>query len=250
MEDATQPSGRPEGSRRARSFVGWIVFLLFFAAVLYFGYRVWFFYDKIRRGELAELPQFESQFTLLTNKSAGSGDDYVERAVLENGDHPTLGAGADAKLTIVEFGDFGCPYSREAADVVRSLMAKYGDRVRFIYRYDPLDSIHPLATQAAVAAECAREQGKFWAYHDKLYSYQGAFSLADLTRYADQVGLEPKQFGYCIAGNRYQNAVMSDAQTAKEIGVRGTPTFYFNGQRVEGSIPADIFEKLVQELLK
>ncbi len=237
-----------DGKKAARSFFGWIVFLALLAAVLFFGYRIWFYYDKLRRGEIVELPQFESSFTSLTNSQSYSAS-YVDRSDLEGGSHPSLGLESGAKLTIVEFGDFGCPYSRESASVIRSVMAKYGDRIKFIYRYYPLD-IHPEALQASVAAECAREQGKFWPYHDKLYSYQGAFGLQDLSRYAQEVGLETKQFSYCLADNRYKEAVDADVRFAQETGIRGTPTFFFNGQRVEGSIPENIFVKLIDELLK
>lgn len=245
MEVTAEKKG---GRRAARSFFGWIVFVALLAAVLFFGYRVWFYYDKLRRGEIVDLPQFESHFTALTNSQAFSSS-YVDRSDLENGSHPVLGLENGAGLTIVEFGDFGCPYSRDSASVVRSVMAKYGDRVRFIYRYYPLD-IHPEAMQAAIAAECAREQGKFWPFHDKLYAYQGAFSLQDLTRYGQEVGLESKQFSYCLADNRYKEAVDADVRFAQATGVRGTPTFFFNGQRVEGSIPENIFVKLIDELLK
>lgn len=229
---------------------GWAVFAVMFCLILFFGYRVSLYYGKIRRGELIDLPQFGNRFTTAVGPATISPT-VVDRSEVEAADEPSEGPSAqDAKLTIVEFADFECPFSKDEATVYRTLMKKYEDRVRFVYRDYPLESIHPDATQAAVAAECAREQGKFWAYHDKLFVNSPALAFPDLTSYAEQAGLDTVQFEKCLVDERYKDKVATDTALAGRLGLRGTPTFFFNGQRVEGAIPADVFESLIEKLLK
>lgn len=232
------------------AIAGWAVFAVLFCIVGFFGYRVWVYYGQIRRGELVELPQFRNSFTASGSASV-PGSANPDRQTVEAGDHPAEGPGAEtAKLTIVQFADFQCPFSKEEATVVRTLMRKYGDRVRFVYRDYPLTTIHPDATQASLAAECAREQGKFWAYHDKLYVNSPSLGFQDLVRYAEEVGLESRQFERCLVDERYREKVEEDRAFAERLGLRGTPTFFFNGQRVEGAIPADTFENIIEKMVK
>lgn len=239
----------PEDRRIGCSIVGWLAFLVALSLILFLGYRTKVYYDHLRAGNIIELPQFTSRFTAKAgSKKAISA--AADRAKVETKDDPSLGLESDAKLTIVEFADFECPYSKDEAPIVRTLMAKYGDRVRFIYRDFPLDSIHANARQAASAAECAREQGKFWAYHDKLYLNAPALGFKDLVRYAEETGLDVRQFEKCLTEDRYRDAVAKDAAAANAVGVTGTPTFFLNGQRIEGAIPADALEGLVEKMIR
>lgn len=249
--DLDLESRRKDGKRSfGCAIAGWAIFVILLGVVGFFGYRVWFYYGKIRRGEFVELPQFRSSFTSAGNAAVG-GAANQDRETVESGDHPAEGPSAEeAKLTIVQFADFQCPFSKEEATVVRTLMRKYGDRVRFVYRDYPLTTVHPDATQASLAAECAREQGKFWAYHDKLYLNAPSLGFQDLVRYAEEIGLEARQFERCLVDERYREKVEEDRALAERLGLRGTPTFFFNGQRVEGAIPADIFENLIQKMVK
>ena len=161
--------------------------------------------------------------------------------------------GADvknAKLTIVEFGDFECPFSKDSATMIRSLMAKYPTQVRLVYRHFPLSDIHPNAVQAAIASECADEQKKFWPFYDKLYANQNALKFADLIRYSTEVGLDTVQFRTCLVNNRYSEKVNADFSYAGAIGLQGTPTFFLNGQMIQGAIPEQTMDALVQKFLK
>jgi protein-disulfide isomerase len=246
--DGLSDQEQGSGGGRAATAAGWIAFLLLLALVGYFGYRVWTYYELIRSGKIVELPQFSASLTRVGD-AGGSGSIVVDRSVLESGDNPSLGA-EEAGLTVVQFADFECPYSREVSNAVRRVMARYGDRVRLIYRDFPLAAIHVNAFQAAVAAECAREQGKFWPYHDKLYLNSPALGYDSLLRYGQEIGLEPRQFERCLAENRYRSKVDADIASAKLIGLQGTPTFFFNGQKVEGAIPEDIFERIVADMLQ
>lgn len=228
---------------------GWVTFAVLFAGAAFFGYRVWTYYGRISRGEIVDLPQFRSRLSAVASASSSPAV-AASRAEVESGDHPAEGPASDAaEVTVVQFADFQCPFSKEEATVVRTLMRKYGDRVRFIYRDYPIDALHPDATQAAMAAECAREQGRFWAYHDKLFANSPALGFQDLSRYAEEVGLDKTQFERCLAEDRYRAKVEEDRALAERLRLPGTPTFFLNGQRVDGAIPADAFEQLLERLL-
>ena len=165
-------------------------------------------------------------------------------------DDPSIG-NPDAKLTIVEFADFGCPFSREASFSIRALALTYADRIEYIYRDFPITDSHPEAQMAAEAGECAREQDedKFWAYHDTLYQNQDDLARSSLREYARAVGLNVSKFDQCLASGRYRQEVLEDFQDGVEAGVVGTPTFFFNGQRVAGAIPLETLRLIVDAYL-
>lgn len=250
--DLDQPT--PEEERKGRklgcSIIGWATFLLVFAFIVFMGYRVWYFYSKIRKGEIVDLPQFTERLTTAGDGQPRISPSVVDRSSVETTEDPSLGAGDDPRLVIVAFADFECPFSKEEAPIVRTLMARYGAQVKFIYRDFPLVSIHQNAFQASLAAECADEQGKFWAYHDKLYINAPALSFQDLLSYAEETGHDMVQFEKCLVDARYRDEVQRDVAAGERLGIRGTPTFFFNGQRIEGAIPPDVFERLIDSFLK
>jgi protein-disulfide isomerase len=227
-----------------------VLFACLTAFLGWFSYRLWFYYGQLRSGEIVELPQYTEKFTASGSVASElvSAEAYTDAAVTGTG-RPSMGP-ADAPLTVTVFADFECPFSKDAYTAYRALMAKYGDRVRFVYREHPLGSIHPEAMQAAMAAECAHEQGRFWVYHDKLFLNAPAFGFGDLVRYADEVGLEGQQFERCLAEGRYRAAVEADGAAALALGVRGTPTFFFNGRPVEGAVPQDVLEALMTKFIE
>ncbi len=164
-------------------------------------------------------------------------------------DDPARGP-EDAAVTIIEFSDFQCPYcGRFFQQTLPQLMAQYGDRVRFVYRDFPLDQIHPNARNAAIAAECADDQGKFWEYHDVLFSNQQALGVADLKRYAEQLGLDVAAFSQCLDSQKYNDEVNADLRDGLQAGVTGTPTFFINGRRVVGAQPLQTFQTLIDQAL-
>lgn len=169
----------------------------------------------------------------------------VDRAVVETNDDPSLGP-ADAKVVIVEFGDFECPFCQQSVSVVKKILDKYGTKVKFIFRDFPNISIHPDALAAAEAAGCANDQGKFWAYHDLLYLNQNSLSTASLTQYAAQARLNVGTFSSCLSSQQHDAEIEQDFTAGQELGVSGTPTWFFNGHRVEGAIPYKTFEKIVK----
>jgi protein-disulfide isomerase len=141
---------------------------------------------------------------------------------------------SDAPVTLLEYGDYQCPYCGQAHHVVKALQAQAGDRLRFVFRHFPLNTIHPYAEQAAEAAEAAGAQKQFWRMHDTLYENQDALELESLLSYAAGLGLDLKRFRDELLGRVHAHKVAEDFMSGVRSGVAGTPTFYINGVRHEG----------------
>lgn len=139
----------------------------------------------------------------------------------------------DAPVTLVEYGDYECPYCGMAYPIVQAAQQRLGDRLRFVFRNFPLTSSHPHAEQAAEAAEAAGAQGQFWPMHDLLYEHQDALALPDLEQYASQLGLDLDRFNADLRDHRYADRVREDFMSGVRSGVNGTPTFFINGRRHE-----------------
>ncbi|GII88540.1 Na(+)/H(+) antiporter NhaA 2 [Sphaerisporangium siamense] len=140
----------------------------------------------------------------------------------------------DAPVTLVEYGDFECPYCGQAEPIVRELLAGFGD-LRYVWRHLPLQDVHPSAQLAAEAAEAAAEQGAFWEMHDILLDHQGALLVTDLLAYAERIGLDVQRFHEDLEGHAGAERIAEDVDSADLSGVSGTPTFFVNGRRHEGA---------------
>jgi len=140
----------------------------------------------------------------------------------------------DAPVTVVEYGDFECPYCGQAEPVVRELLRDFGD-VRYVWRHLPLTDVHPNAQLAAEAAEAAADQGAFWEFHDLLLTHQDALEPKDLIGYAEQLGLDVERFTGDLRANSGAARVADDVDSADLSGVSGTPTFFINGRRHHGA---------------
>lgn len=163
----------------------------------------------------------------------------------------------DAKVIIVEYGDYQCPGCSTAAPKAKAVAEKYKDNVALIFRNFPIATIHPNARAAAAAAEAAGFQGKFWEMHDLIYANQDTWSQAstnDRTEiflgYARQIGLKEEQFKEGLSDARITKKINFDVAIARTQGVTGTPTFYINGELVESTNDADYLENAVKEALK
>jgi len=225
---------------------GWIFLAL---AVLLTGavvYRTWHYSSALRSGEMVVSPGLEFQIT--RDQAPSISSVLVDPTLVEGNSRPSYGPEA-SNLAVVIFADFECPYCQSEAPIFRRMMNKYGNQVRFVFRHYPMDDLHPEARLAAEAAECAYEQGKFWQYHDKLFFNPDTPTTAVLARYAGEVGLDRLQFDRCLSDGRYRERIDQDIADAQAAGVSGTPTFFFNGQRLEGAIPEDVFDKLLERLL-
>jgi len=152
----------------------------------------------------------------------------------------------DAPVTVVEYGDFQCPYCGRAESVLRELLMSHGDDVTYVWRHLPLNDVHPWAQQAAEAAEAAAEQGKFWEMHDLLLDHQDALRLPDLLRYAEKIGLDLERFRDDLRRHTGAPRIAEDVDSADLSGVSGTPSFFVNGRRHHGAYDVDTLTKAVK----
>ena len=174
---------------------------------------------------------------------------------VEEGSSPRWGA-ADAKVTIVEFSDFQCPYCKQGAEILKQIKNKYGKKVTVVFKNFPLP-FHTNAKGAAIAALCANEQGsdKFWRLHDFMFANQAALTRDALKEAVgnagNKLGLDKSKFASCLDSNKYLKAVEADMEAGRKVGVKSTPTFFVNGMIVNGARPMAEFSELIDaELAK
>jgi diadenylate cyclase len=163
------------------------------------------------------------------------------------GDRDHTRGPATAEVTLVEYGDYECPYCGKAHPVVEELREKLGDRLRFVFRHFPLDSVHPRARHAAEAAEAAGAQGRFWEMHDLLYENQEDLSDEALGRYAAWLGLDLGRFEGDLAARRHAPRVREDRLGGERSGVDGTPAFFVNGVRYRGRLDVESLLSAVED---
>ena len=140
---------------------------------------------------------------------------------------------ADAPVTLVEYGDFECPYCGQAYPIVKAIQERMGDRLRFVFRNFPISESHPHAEHAAETAEAAGAQGKFWEMHDVLYEHQRALSDRDLIGYAASLGLDETRVARELGQGTFAAKVRGDFRGGVRSGVNGTPTFFINELRLD-----------------
>lgn len=168
---------------------------------------------------------------------------------------PMLGQ-ASAPVTMVEFGDFQCPFcGRFARDTLPSIKKDYIDTGQVKFFYNDFSFLGAESFQAAEAAKCADDQGQFWAYHDYLYSNQqgenqGAFSDDNLKKFAAALGLDQSRFDSCLTAKKYEQAVRDETDRGRQYGVNSTPTSFVGGEMVRGALPYDAFKAKIEEKLK
>jgi Na+/H+ antiporter NhaA len=165
----------------------------------------------------------------------GTRDDILDLAVDIDPERDHIRGPDDAPVTLVEYGDYECPYCGQAEVVIRELLDSFGDDLRYVWRHLPLNDVHEHAQMAAEAAEAAAAQGKFWEMHDKLLDHQGELTPDDLGRYAKEIGLDMDRFWDDLHDRRHAQRVAEDVASADASGVVGTPTFFINGRRHQGA---------------
>lgn len=185
--------------------------------------------------------------------AAGQGGKFISVD-----DDPVLGD-PKAGVTIIEFGDYQCPFCRQFwKETLPRLKKEYIDtgRVRLIFRDFPQE-VHPEAMATAMAAECAGDQGKYFEFHDKVFLEQDRrerdvvrYRAADLKRWAVDIGLDPAPFNQCLDGDRHKDEVTKDFRDGSDVGITGTPIFFVNGRVLAGAHPFATFQKVIEEELK
>jgi len=213
-----------------------IVFLIiFFVLLIAMGFYVGKVAVLLRSGQITPQQLFGD------NTSSNQVSDLSS---LVTSDDPSFGP-RDAKVVIVEFSDFQCPFCQQVQPVIKEILKNYSDQVLFIYRDFPLIVDHPQALLASMAAECAHEQGQFWEMHDKIFENPSKITETDLKTYAVQIGLNSIQFNDCLKSGKYLQEIENDLLDGYNAGVQATPTFFINGVKVAGAIPLNIFEQII-----
>lgn len=171
------------------------------------------------------------------------------RTPIEVGSSPFAGS-KDAKVKIVEFSDFQCPFCGRAATTVEELRKIYGNKIQLAFKHYPLP-MHPQARPAAEASMCVNEQGmdKFWKYHDKLFANQDKLDDENLKKFAKEVGANVEKFSECYAAKKYSSQIEEDIKYGSSKGVSSTPTFYINGIEVRGAQPVEKFREVIDDEL-
>ncbi len=180
---------------------------------------------------------------LLSNQSVEQSNDGVE--IIEH-----VKGNPEATVTLVEYSDFQCPACAAFQPVVEQLLTEYGDQLRFEYKHFPLFNIHPNAREAAVAAEAAGQQGKFYEYHDALFVNQAEWSAAAIPgtlfiKYATDLGLNVDQFKRQLKSSILRDKVLAEFNEGRELEITGTPTFFLNGQKMQ----FDTYESFITQIV-
>jgi len=155
---------------------------------------------------------------------------------------------AKAHIELVEYGDYQCPHCGHAHPIVKDIQKRMGDKLKFVFRNFPLAEIHPDATHAAIATEAAAAQGKFWEMHDIVFEHQRNLSDVSLVKLAKQIGLDIAQFEKDFDNQETQDKVANDFESGVRSGVNGTPTFFVNGAKYNGSWEDEYLLEYLQSL--
>ncbi len=154
---------------------------------------------------------------------------------------------ADPEITIVEFSDFACSYSKNSFLTIREISLKYKNSVKIIFRDYPINSDY--SSDLALAARCAGEQGLFWLMHDKLFLNQGISEKEEIIGLANQIGADINKFTACFNNKKYLSGIQKDLTDGRELDIKGTPTWFINGYKIEGDIPYNIFRQIIEGLI-
>jgi protein-disulfide isomerase len=156
---------------------------------------------------------------------------------------------AAAPVTIVEFSDYQCPFCARLAPTLAKIRAAYGDRVRIVWKDYPLEEIHPRAFQLAEEARCAGDEGKFWEFHDRVFSNQDAAVAASPEDFAKGLGIQGSKFAACVKSKQHDNAIVDGQDAGRTLGVDSTPTMFINGRRVAGAQPYEVVAAVIDDEL-
>lgn len=198
--------------------------------------------------QLGDLKAARPDRTAAPKPTPPSGPDPAATYRVTVGDEPAVGPDT-AKVTLVEWSDFQCGYCRRTLPILEQLEKKYGAELRVVFKHNPLSN-HPRAMPAAIAAEAAHRQGRFWAMHDKLFANANALTDENFVAWAEELGLDVERFRRDLSDPRLAERVEQQLREGMTLGVRGTPSFFVNGRFVRGARPVEVFEALIDEELK
>ncbi len=185
---------------------------------------------------------FTRGFGIFENK------DTNERINVQMGNDPYRGS-AEPKIVMVTFSDYECSFCKKAELTIRDVTAKYNESILMVFKDFPLTMLHPNALNAALASECAKEQGKYWEYHDYIFDNNDKLGINYLKEYAKFFGLNSEQFNACLDTQKYLHEIEKDKKAGISAGVSGTPVTFINGRRIVGAQPESEFIKVIEEEL-
>ncbi|MEK7681034.1 MAG: thioredoxin domain-containing protein [Patescibacteria group bacterium] len=219
------------------------------ALVLFFAGLTGYYWWQIKQGNgLARAQQIFAGFDRSVKEGARSSA-VISREKLETNDDPFFG-NPNAKIVIVAFMDFKCPNSKSAYPIIKKLFAKYGNKIKFIIRDFPGESIHPGATKLAQMASCAQAQGKYWEMSDLFFEQQDQLPIvwidSDMEKLTGDAGVNYNELGMCLKSGSATVEVNRDYADGFMAGVSGTPTFFVNGTKIEGVVTWDAWEKFMK----
>ncbi|RMD59760.1 hypothetical protein D6821_00395 [Candidatus Parcubacteria bacterium] len=222
----------------------WVKILLIIGGILLSIFVAFIFLaiDAYRQFNQTNIPQ--------PNNQTGLSQEFIQ--TLDNPTSPYLGK-KDARIAIIEFGDFGCPSCKNFYPKLKRAVQEYPEKVRVVFRDFPV--IQEFSPQLALAARCAGEQGLFWAMHDTLfdqqnYIYQNQQNLSSvLNELAAKIGVETNRFNQCMQQKKYLPSIQKDYQDGLKLDIKGTPTWFINGYKVSGDVPWTVLKKTIEEIL-
>jgi protein-disulfide isomerase len=228
----------------------WGIFVIILGALLiillaYFFTNFFYYYNQIKDGKII-LPNTEK---FSKNSFWNSPSPNIDALKIFHDGEP--GTENNAPLSIVGFFDFRCPYSIEVSSTLRELQKIYGEKVNFVFRNFPVIALHPDAMLLAQAGECAHLQKKFWPMYDKIFANKNDAEITkdDLKLYAAQIGLDENEFIKCLFSDQSKSLILEDVSDAEALGVRGTPTWFLNNQKIEGVLKREDFQKIIDKLI-
>ena len=228
-----------------------IILGLVIIVVLIFGGFFIYYSLQVKYGDISKVNQeFVKQDNgektldnfLSSSKKINNINQYVRNY------NPTFG-NQSAPITILAFVDFACPFCQQTYPEFKTVMTKYEPVIRVVFKYLPSESVHPQANIAAESSACAQEQNKFWSYHNQLFIKKD-FKHASLLTYAKDLNLYLNNFTACLDTNKYQGQISQDLSDAADLDVQGTPTYFVNGVKIDGTVDAKTWDKIILYFLK
>ena len=177
---------------------------------------------------------------------AGTAEEILDLSDDVDPERDHIRGSNEAPVTLIEYGDYECPYCGQAEIVIRGLLESFGDDLRYVWRHLPLNDVHPNTQMAAEAAEAAAAQGRFWQMHDTLLDHQDELRPPDLGRYAKDLDLDTERFWDELRRREHAERVAEDVASADASGVAGTPSFFINGRRHQGAYDVDTLTSAVR----
>lgn len=234
---------------------GGIVFLsvlsiILFIVLIFAGFFV-FYSIQLKFGDAGKLAKefAQTETGALTTKTLLEKLTKVEKPEQYIRKHNPVFGAEKAPITVIEFVDFECGYSREAYSTIKLVAQKYNSVVRLVFKNLPMEQLYPDSEIAASASACAKAQGKFWEYHDLLFERK-TLDLTSLLGYARELKLNTDQFNLCLTENKFERDVAQDMMDAAELGLKGTPTYIVNGYKIEGTLTNELWDRVILELLQ